>query len=273
MSESTANNLMNNEYVKETLKILQENGKDISGLAAIINQLKEMENFVSSAERQIYDMKTQLDEMREAQNHPIRTALQNTIKSLEKMVAEIKNKISEIKTNIVEGCKNVISAFKETGASILDKLASFFRVKSSLQAIKNNTIKITDNCDRALARIDTFSKEYHQTGLHLKNMVRVVTGKEPLYKAKESGKLAKAVGAPYRAQKSCMKSIRNQCNKMIAALDKLEQAVNAKNAERISVAKKPTLMERLEAKKKEIKALELEKPPVERGLKRQEATV
>jgi len=273
MDENAKNSLMNNNYVKEVFAVLKENGKDASGLAAIINQVKEMEDFVTKAESCISDMKTQLDEMREAQNHPIRTMLQSAIKSMSAMVASVKNQISELKANIVEGCKNALSAVKEKGAATLSKLASFFRVKDMLFSIKNSTVKISDNCDKALARIDTFSKEYHETGLHLKNMFRVVTGNQPINKAKESGKLAKAVGAPYRAQKNCMEGIRSQCNKMIVALNKLEHSVETKAAERAAQPKKPTLMERLEAKKKEIKLLELEKPPVERSLNKAELTV
>jgi uncharacterized protein YjhX (UPF0386 family) len=146
-------------------------------------------------------------------------------------------------------------------------------VKDGLHLIKNSTVKISDNCDKALARIDTFSKEYHETGLHLKNMFRVATGRQPIDKVKESGKIAKAAGAPYRAQKSCMKGIRSQCNKMIVTLNKLEHSVDTKAAERAAQPKKPTLMERLEAKKKEIKLLELEKSSVERGAKRQEVAL
>jgi hypothetical protein len=38
--------LMDNEHVRELFGILQENGKDTSGLTAIINHVSGMEDFV-----------------------------------------------------------------------------------------------------------------------------------------------------------------------------------------------------------------------------------
>jgi hypothetical protein len=251
--------LMQNEHVMELFSILQDNGKDTSGLAALINHVNGMEDFVKQAENKIADMKAQLDTMKEMQDHPIKMALQKAIGALEAKVAEIKANIAELKTNIVEGCKSAVSAFKEKGAVVLDKLASFFKVKGGLQSIKNNGIKNVNNCDKTLGKIEAFSKEYHKAGRALKNMARVAVGKKPIDAVKESGKLAKVVSAPYKAQKACQLGICKQVDKMMNALDKLEKSV-----ERSDKPKKPTLMERLEAKKKEIKELELEAPVKDR---------
>ena len=259
-------NLLENEHVKNLFSILQDNNKDSSGLMALINHVSGMEDFVKNAESKIADMKAQLADMKEVQDHPIKTALQNTIKALEAKVAEIKVQIGELKTNIVEGCKNAVTAFKEKGAAALDKLASFFKIKSGLQSIKNNTVKSTDNCDKAVAKIETFSTEYHKAGRAVKNMARMAIGKKPIDAVKESGKLAKVISAPYKAEKACLLGIRKQVDKMINALDNLEKGVDVKKVEKAvkPKARKATLMERLDAKKKEIKERELEKPPTER---------
>jgi len=254
-------NIMSNEYVQELFSILQDNGKDTAGLTALIDHVKGMEDFVKNSENQIASMKSQLNEVKEIQDHPIKHSLQNTIKALETRVAEIKERLGELKNNIVEGCKNAASAFKEAGASVLNKLASFFMVKDDLQAMKNSTIKSVDKCDKAMAKIETFSNEYHKSGRALKNMARVAVGKQPIDAVKESGKLAKAVSAPYKAKKACMLGIQKQVDKMINALDNLEKGVEARAA-----AKKP-MLERLEEKKLEIKQRELEMPKPERTAK------
>ena len=272
---SASGSLMENEHVKELFDILQTNGKDISGLAALINHVQGLEGFVTKAENRLIDMKCQLDEMREIQDHSVKNVLQRTIKTLEIKVAELKAQISELKANVIEGCKNAVAAFKEKGISALDKLASFFRVKDGLQAVKNSIVKGVDSCDKAVAKIDTFSKEYHETGKHLKNMVHVLTGKPPIDTAKESGKFAKLASAPYRAQKACMLGIRKHVNKFIAALDKLEEKAEANRNERAATdtSKKPTLMERLEEKKNKVKQREIEKPTPTRALKLAEQAV
>jgi regulator of replication initiation timing len=160
--------LSENEYVKELFSILQDNGKDSTGLAALLDHVSEMENFVKRAEDKIADMKSQLAEMKETANHPVRTALQSAIKTLENKVAEIKVQITELKNNIIEGCKNAVNAFKEKGASALDKLASFFKIKTGLQNMTKSIDSAAKANDRAVANINSFANEYHSAGRHIK---------------------------------------------------------------------------------------------------------
>jgi hypothetical protein len=75
--------------------------------------------------------------------------------------------------------------------------------------------------------------------------------------------------APYKAEKACFIGVRKLTDRAITALGRLEQGAEAKRSERAATPKKPTLMERLEAKKQEIRERELEKPPAERAPKSQ----
>ena len=259
--------LAENEHVKELLGILRDNGRDASGLTALLDHVQGMENFIKTAESKIADMKAQLDEMKEVQDHPVKTALQKAIKSLEEKVAAVKERLSELKTNIVEGCKNAVAAFKEKGIAALSNIMSFFKVKSCLQAIKGDTAKTAAICDKTVGRIEAFSNEYHMTGRHLRNMGRVLTGKPPIDAAKESGRLAKAISAPYRAEKACMLGIMKAAESAIMKINSLEQRIEARRAERPPAEKKPGIMERLQEKKELIKQKELEGPRLERAPK------
>ena len=270
--------LEENEHVKEMLSILKNNGRDTSGFTALLNHVTGMENFVKQAESKIADMKSQLDEMKEIQNHPIKAMLKNTIKALETKVAEVKAQIAELKANIIDGCKNAVTAFKEKGTIALDKLASFFRVKTCLEKIKNSSIASINECDKSIAKVETFSKQYHTAGRSLKNMARMIIGKEPIDSVKESGKLAKAINAPARAEKACMLGIRKTCTSMINKLEQLNQSADAKREEKAvntdkgektvaAKAKQPTLMERLEEKKELVKQKDLERGVPERATK------
>lgn len=238
--------LEQNEYVQELFSILQENGKDAKGLSALLGHVNEMENFVTRAEQKIADMKSQLSEMKEIQNHPVKTALQNAIKSLEHKVAQVKEQISELKTNIIEGCKSAVTAFKEKGASALNNLAAFFHIKGGLQAINKSVEQTVAQCDKAIGGINKFAAEYHSGTRALKNMGRIIIGKEPIDAKKEAGILAKSAAAPYKAQKAAMNGIKKVANKAISTLDGMEERQAAKKQER---AKKPSLLGELAASK------------------------
>ena len=259
MDESTtANNtaqnnnapLMENQYVQELFAILNDNGKDAKGLAALIGHVSEMESFVKRAEDKIADMKSQLAEMKEAQGHPVRTALQNAIKTLEHKVAEVKEQIKDLKNAIIDGAKSAVTAFKEKGAAALNNVAKFFHIKGALKAIDKSVHESAAVCDKAVANINQFSKEFHQSGRHLKNMGRILVGKPPIDAAKEAGKLAAVVSAPYKAQKVILVNISGLANAMAKKLEQIDTAVDASRGEkqgRRVREKQPSILDELDA--------------------------
>jgi predicted ArsR family transcriptional regulator len=262
--------LAENEHVKELLGILQENGKDTTGLTALLTHVDEMENFVKMAESRIADMKSQLDTMKEVQDHPIKNTLQKTIKALETKVAEIKEQIVQLRLDIAGGCIAAINAFKEKGAAALDRLASFFNIKSSLLSLNKNIDDSIKLDDKAIVKIEVFSKEYHTAGRHLKNMGRVLTGKPPIDAVKEAGILAKAACAPYKADKAIMLKMKNAVAKMVVRLEQLEQKMAEKREEKAVAQaanppeKKPSLAEKLKEHRELIKQKDLERALPER---------
>ena len=243
--------LAQNEYVQQLFGILQDNGRSTAGLSALLGHVSEMEGFVTRAEQQISAMKSQLAEMKEVQNHPIKTALTNAIKALETKVAEIKERIGELKSAIIDGCKSAVDAFKEKGAAALNNIAKFFHINGALKAADKSVDSTIATCDRAMANIQTFSREYHETGMHLKNMGRVLTGKPPIDAAKESGKFAAAMSAPYKAEKTAMNGIKKAVGAMSRRIEQLDASVESKRAhravEREPAERKPGIIADLEA--------------------------
>jgi hypothetical protein len=261
--------LAQNEYVTELFSILQDNGRDTKGLAALIGHVSEMESFVKRAEDKIADMKSQLAEMKEVQNHPVKTALQNAIKALERKVAEVKEQIGELKTAIVEGCKSAVAAFREKGAAALNNLAKFFHIKGALKTVDRDMEQSIKICDKSIANINSFADQYHSAGRAIKNMGRMLTGKEPIDAKKEAGKLAGALSAPYKAQKKALNGIRSAVNKAITALEAAEERQAQRQAER---GEKPDMLAKISKNKERVEREKLEVPAPERA-KTQEAVI
>jgi predicted nucleic acid-binding Zn-ribbon protein len=257
--QSGENSLSQNEYAQELFSILKDNGRDTSGLVALLGHVEGMENYIKRAEDKISEMKSQLADMKEIQNHPVKTALTNAIKSLENKVAEVKVQLAELKQNIVEGCKSAVQAFKEKGISALDKLASFFHIKSGLQDWKKNIDGIIKTDDKTIAKIEAFAAEYHSAGRAMKNMARVLTGKPPIDAKKEAGRLAKTLAAPYKAQKAALTGLRKELDKAITKLEQLETTAATKQQ------RKPTIAEKIARGKERAAQRELERPTPERS--------
>jgi hypothetical protein len=258
--------LAQNEYVQELFSILRDNGRDASGLAALIGHVSEMESFVQKSEVKISEMKSQLAEMKEVQNHPVKTALQNAIKALETKVAEVRERIAELKTNIIEGCKSSVEAFKEKGAAALNNLAKFFRIKGGLKAIDKSAEQSVKNCDRAITEINQFAQNYHAAGRAVKNMGLIIIGREPVDVQKANGLLAKSMAAPYKAGKSAQNGIRKAVTKAIAALEGMEERQAAKKLERSAEgAEKPDMLAKIAKNQERVEREKRELPTPERA--------
>jgi hypothetical protein len=243
--------LMENQYVQEIFAILRDNGKDSKGLSALIGHVGEMERFVTRAEQQISAMKSQLAEMKEVQNHPIKTALKNTIKALETKVAEVRERIGELKSAIIDGCKSAADAFKEKGVAALNNIAKFFHIKGALKAVEKGVDGNIATCDRAVANINKFAENYHEVSRGFKNMGLIIVGREPVDQKKENGSLAAVMSAPYKAEKAAMNGIKKAVGATLKGLVQLDASVEAQRArrdiERKPVERKPGIIGELEA--------------------------
>jgi hypothetical protein len=163
----------------------------------------------------------------------------------------------------VEGCKNAVQAFKEKGVSALDKLASFFHIKSGLKALDKSAEQSVRQCDKSVARINEFANQYHTAGRAIKNLGRMFVGKDPLDAKKEAGILAKSIAAPYKAEKALMVQISKSANAMIIKLEQLETTVADKREQRVR-EKQPTLLDEVRDAQALVERCKLEMPVPER---------
>ena len=129
MSEATSAPIMDNEHVKAFLSILQEHRPiDAQDFLSTLRDVSAMERQLNAAVIELTAMRRELGEMREAQNHPVRTALQKAITTLENRINDLRERLDAVKANIIEGCKNAVAVFKEKGAAALNGILNFFRV-------------------------------------------------------------------------------------------------------------------------------------------------
>jgi len=255
--------LMNNADVKELLSILRDNGRDTKSLLDMLSSVASMEQQLKAATDGLAVMQNELATMRDERNHPVRTLLQNTTRTLSKLITGIRNRVKAIKNKIIGGCKNAVDAFKATGVTALNNLAEYFDVKSSLLAERESINFCIDKAQASIEKIEKVSEEYHSAGRHIRNIGRAIQGKEPITEIKPNGKLAALIQAPYRSEiKSLNFSLRG-VNRTLAALDRLEKAA-VKNKEQ----DRPSTLETMKRLQVEIKAKE---PAVPSNTKKKEA--
>ena len=258
MAKTDTAPIMSDKNVKELLKILQyNNAPTAKDFIAVINQVGAMEKQLEAAVNELTAIRRELAEAQK-QNHPVKDTMQKAVITMQSQVLELRDKLAELKESVINGCKDAIDAFKEKGMTALDGVAKFFKIKPALENIRDALDKNIRDDDKAIAKIEAISTEYHQAGLHVKNMGRAMLGKNATQEAAPSGKIATAISYPFRAERRIFASMKNSVESAIGSMARLEE----KAAER-----KPPIRETLENLSKQVEREKAERPAPVRSRK------
>lgn len=247
--------ILENEHVKELLAVLRENNSpSTKDFLALLNQVNAMEKQLDAAVKELAAMRQELKTAQE-EKHPVKNTLQKTVIVMQGQVLDLRDKLAELKQNFIDGCRNAVATFKETGISALDNVARFFKVRPILETIRDTLTKNIAYDDKAIAKIEAISTEYHQAGRHLKNMGRTMLGREAVLEVKQPGKLVEVISAPFRAERSHFSSIKSHIEKSLNTLARLEER---------AAEKKPSIREALATHNEKIAQAQKDAPTTER---------
>jgi len=220
--------LLENEHVKELLKVMQENDINAKNFVAMLGYVTAVEKQLDKAVGELAGMRTELAAMREEQNHPVKTALTRAIHTLEAKVNETRAALDKLKNNIVDGCKDAVAAFKENGKAALNNLAQFFRLKPALNDLSKSLDSLIKANNNTITKIEGMSKEYHRAGLHVKNFARIFSGKEPVKRIKPNGKLAHLIEAPFKTVRAVRVAVKANIDRAATALERMEKEASVR---------------------------------------------
>ena len=253
--KTTAEPILENEHVKELLAILREhNSPSTKDFLAVLNQVGAMEKQLDTAVKELAAMRQELKTAQE-QNHPVKTALQKAVIVMQGQVLDLRERLAELKQIVIDGCKNAVATFKESGISALDNVTRFFKVRPILESMRDILTKDIQYDDKAIAKIEAISTEYHQAGRHLKNMGRAILGMEAAQEAKQPGKLAAVISAPFCAERSHFSSMKSHVEKSLNTLARLEER---------ATEKKPSIREALATHNEKIAQEKKDAPTTQR---------
>lgn len=208
--------------VRELLAVMEQNnapGKE--DFLAVLGQIAGMEKQLAAAVDELAAMRKELAEAREG---PVKRTLQKAVKALAHSVSTLREKLGQLKTAVVDGCKKTLAAFREHGVSALAHTAEFLHIRPALEAVGRELDQTIAQDEKALSVIENASREYHEAGLHLKNALRAVTGREPVAEPKGPGALARGLSVPLKTERALFRSMKNRTEGALKRLEHLEQA-------------------------------------------------
>jgi len=207
---------------------LEENSKDSTNFRALLGYVSSIETQLNKAIVELGSMQQQLSNIREGQEHPVKTVLEKATESLETKVNETQQLLHDLKTKIIDGCKKAAETFRQKGISALNSFAKFFEVKPMLESIQGNLENKINKDLASIAKINVLSTEYHSLNRHLKNIGRVLIGKKPITEIEPNGILSNLISAPYRIEEKHLSRALNSVEKAIVSLDRLDKSIPPK---------------------------------------------
>lgn len=208
--------------MRELLAVLEKhNAPGKEDFLAVLEQVAGLEKQLGAAVEELAAMRKELAEAREG---PVKKALGNAVKALEKSISTLREKLGQLKTAVIDGCKKTLTAFQEQGVSALAHTAEFLHIRPALEAVGRELDQSIAEDEKALSVITNASPEYHEAGLHLKNALRAVTGREPIAEPKGPGALARGLSAPLKAERAVLRSMKGRTEGALKRLEHLEQA-------------------------------------------------
>lgn len=223
MTETDSQPIAENEQVKELLALLKDNNTPgYEEFSKLIEHVTGMEQRLLEATE---ELKAVRQEMQGLQNHSLKDALQKSYTAMEANISVMRHRLSELKSQIINGCRNILTDFRERGAVALNGITQFLHVRPVLESIQSAAEKSMQVSNRAVARIDAFSTEYHEMGRHLKNMGRAIQGKPAETDAKENGKVARVFKGAFKVEGAgaLISSINRNAEWALNTLARLEQ--------------------------------------------------
>ena len=215
-----------NKHVKELAEILNKGGRgaNAKGLLEVFNHICSMERDLGKAIDELTAMRQELSVMRDEQKHPIKTMLHKAADSLMLKLKSVLKQILSVKDKFIDGCKQAVEAVKDKGIIAANDFVGALNIKGDLEAARNTMNNNIAFCEKQIAKIENACAEYHAAGRAIKNVGRLIAGKEPIPEIKPNGKLAQLLQAPFRGEISHQKRCLGRNSKALARIDKLEKA-------------------------------------------------
>lgn len=179
---------------------------------ALLTCVSTMEVQVKSLSEETIRLRQEIKEM---QPSPDKEMVQQENRNMEEQVVVMQQDVIRLKRGILEGCRKALDNFKQHGRNALKDFLSFLHIDSALEKAQEHvTANLREN-DQTLKEIEAITKEYHKSGKHLKNTVRMIAGKEPIADIKGPGIISKAVTAHFTAERSCLNKLDNSIGKAL----------------------------------------------------------
>ena len=215
--------LLANPHIRKLSRILADTGRNGERFNGLLSSIGRMGGMLRSTYMAADMMRAQIDGAKGIRSHPVKDAMEKAAKKLETCLDAITEKLGRVHGRAIHGSKNAVLSIKVTRVSPHDDMSCFYRgIKPCLKAIGKHCAAGIGHCREPFEEIGKYVEVFHAEWLRLKDMGRMVAGREPLDIPKELYRAAKSMRAPYEAAMKCLSDMRAIAKETYYGLDALD---------------------------------------------------
>lgn len=193
------------------------------------NYMKSLIEQMNSMEEQIVKLNIQLEETRtQLLNQPkLKDKIKEMPDKVHEKVLDVKQSISELKAYIADKGRELFENIKQKGELKLYTFLDKTKIMNMLDTIRQKLTNCIKSLENGIKRIDSIENELKQSGQHIKNAVRLATGKDA--QEKEPAEANNPFSNVLRSALRTCQGMLDNVNRSILAYDRLENSVISKN--------------------------------------------
>lgn len=179
--------------IMELFRVLEGNGmtKELQEVDSLVKYLESMESQFGQVLDELQEVRAQLTQM---EDKGIGAATTRLVERAEDKVQEIGEQLIKVRNNLIQSAKYAVTVFQEKGMDALRNAVSAMKIPVVLSALKESFHRGMESMNRNAEKMETISSEVHAIGGHMKNIGRILLGRErkaPEKKNPDKGILAK----------------------------------------------------------------------------------
>lgn len=226
----------------ELFHVLEENKmtKELREVETLVKYLESMEEQFGQVLEDLQEVRTQLNQL---EDRGIGATTMRIVERAEDKVKEIGIQFTKVRNNLIQSARYAVAVFREKGTEALKSAVSAMKIPTVLSALKESLHSGMESMDRCAGKMDDISDEFHAVGGHMKNIGRILIGKErkePVRQNPDKGVLMK------------MQTVLLACGRYFSEMERKTENTLRRVEQFNSMEKKPSV-------KAEIKQIKSEK--------------
>lgn len=227
MDGTETKTILEDPQVMQLLDLLAKNAakEPYENFSKLLACVTDMEKQLNQTTAELRSVRQELRGMQDSLSKADRTVFSKLVSSLETALRQARRQLDGIKKSIIQAAKSAVRDWKDKGIVGLNSALEAFGIRKALTTLQAHLGRAAKAVGIGITRMEAVRQELQGVGNHVRNIGRVLAGKE---RREIQTDKAGAALAPLRRLKNAIGRMENLTGRAAGRLEGLERAAHAR---------------------------------------------